>query len=287
MTTITVTVLASWILMGGMPAAQAEARPATEAASPQVTLQELVLRDGSRLYGTVEREDEISVVFRTQSGSVVTFERTAIVSVRNVTGSIVKGEFLRRDPNSSRLIFGPTGRALAKGQAYLGVYEFLMPFVQVGLTDRLSIGGGTPLVFGIEDWERPFWITPKLQLLDTGRVQVAAGVFQGFSVDGESGGIAYGVTTMGSESASWTGGAGLAYSGDGGRSAVVMLGGDRQIARSVKVITENYFWKGGDGIVSVGFRFFGEQLSADVGLTVPIGAEDLIMFPIVNFVYSF
>ncbi|HEV3486635.1 MAG TPA: hypothetical protein VG106_14585, partial [Vicinamibacterales bacterium] len=78
-----------------------------------------------------------------------------------------------------------------------------------------------------------------------------------------------------------------AYSGGGGRAFVMMLGADRQVARNVKVITENYIWKGGNGVVSAGFRFFGEQLSADVGLAVPLGTDDLFVFPVVNFVYSF
>jgi hypothetical protein len=54
---------------------------------------------------------------------------------------------------------------LARGQTYLGVYEFLMPFVQIGVTDRVSIGGGTPLLFGFDDGDRPFWITPKVQIV--------------------------------------------------------------------------------------------------------------------------
>ncbi len=80
---------------------------------------------------------------------------------------------------------------------YLGVYEFFMPFVQVGVTDRFSIGGGTPLVIGFEDFERPFWVTPKLQILDTGKTQVAAGVFHAFDSHSSGGGIAYGVVTRG------------------------------------------------------------------------------------------
>jgi hypothetical protein len=251
---------------------------------------ELVLRDGSRVYGTIQRETQDEVVLQTASGVVVTAKTDQILELKRVKGRVVRGEFQRADPTPTRLFFGPTARQLKRGEAYLGVFQVLMPNLQVGITDRISVGGGTPLLFfgdGDEGWERPFWLTPKVQLLDTGRVQVAAGVFHGLNVDGDGGGIGYGVVTTGSEIASITAGAGVAYSGDGGRSAVVMVGGDRQVSRNVKIITENYFWKGGDGIVSVGFRFFGEQLSADLGVATPIGADDLFLFPVVNFVYSF
>jgi hypothetical protein len=166
------------------------------------------------------------------------------------------------------------------------VYEFLMPFVQVGVTDRFSIGGGTPLVFGFDEGERPFWITPKLQVLDTGRTQVAVGAFHGF-VDGENSGIAYGVVTTGRTDASITAGAGYAYSSAGGHGAVVMIGGERQAGRHVALVTENYIWKGGQGVVTGGVRFFGERLSADVGLAVPLRAGELFALPVVNFMYLF
>lgn len=45
------------------------------------------------------------------------------------------------DPNPTRLFFGPTGRSVKKGEGYVGVYGLFLPFVQVGITDRISIGG--------------------------------------------------------------------------------------------------------------------------------------------------
>ena len=192
------------------------------------------------------------------------------------------------DPNQSRLFFGPTGRSLGRGQVYLGVYEFLMPFVQVGVTDWLSIGGGTPLVFGFEEdgLDRPFWITPKLRVFNGKNTQVSAGLFQGFG-GGAKPGIAYGVVTSGGPRASVTAGAGVAYDGTGERMAIVMVGGDRQIRRNVKFVTENYVWGSGNGLVSAGVRFFGDRLSADLGLVTAIGDGAGFVFPVVNFMYLF
>lgn len=252
----------------------------------RVATYELALRDGSRMYGSVEQETDTDVVFRTTSGALITAPRREILSLRTVDGTVRDGEFMREDPNTTRLFFGPTGRALPKGKAYLGVYEFLLPFVQVGVTDRFSIGGGTPLIFTSEDWHRPFWITPKLEVFRGGSTHVSAGAFLGFG-EGSSAGIAYGVFTHGTPDASLTAGVGMAYASDGGRAPVVMVGGERRIRRNLKVITENYLWKGGNGFVSGGFRLFGEQLSADIALAVPIGTDSLIAFPLVNFVYVF
>jgi hypothetical protein len=253
-----------------------------------LTLDELVLKDGSRLYGTVEHETADEVVFRTQSGLVVTVPRADVVRLHRVEGSIVEGVFRRADPNATRLFFAPTGRALPKGQVYLGVFEFVMPFVQVGITDRLSVGGGTPLIFGLDDdWDRPFWVTPKMQVYNGERAQLSVGTFHVFDTSGEGGGIAYVVGTFGRRDASFTVGLGGTYTGFEGGGGVVMVGGERQVARNIKLLTENYVWKGGDGILSGGIRFFGERLSADVGLAIPIGANGFFAFPVVNFVYIF
>ena len=258
-------------------------------ASDESVTHELRLKDGSRMFGRVTAESAGEVVFETHSGVTVTTSREHIASLRRVEGELRNGEFRPADPNHTRLFFGPTGRALPRGQVYFGVYEFVLPFVQVGVTDRFSIGGGTPLVFFFEEegFDRPFWITPKFQVFSGGRVQASVGVFQGFG-GGTSAGIAYGVVTGGSKTASLTGGLGLAYSADGDRNVIVMAGGDRQVGRHVKLVTENYVWQSGSGIVSGGVRFFGERMSADVALGVPVGeGVGGFAFPVVNFVYVF
>lgn len=277
--------IATLALVANPSAARAGVAPGP--AEQQVTLYELVLRDGSRLYGALERDDPDGVVFKTQAGAIVTVKRADIETLKQITGSLAGGEFMPPDPNTTRLFFGPTGRSLPRGKTYLGVYEFVMPFVQVGVTDRFSIGGGTPLFFGLDSGDRPFWVTPKLQVVKTSSIDVAVGVFQALNAGGDGGGVAYAVSTSGNTSGSFTIGAGMAYGNDGGRAGVLMVGGERQVRRNLKVMTENYVWKGGDGVASAGIRFFGERLSADLALGVPLGGNEFFVFPIVNFVYVF
>lgn len=281
------TALAAFLTLATLPGGAYAGTATPGALEQQVTLYELVLRDGSRMYGTIDREDPEEVVFKTQAGAVVTAQRSEIATLTKVTGTILGGEFMPPDPNATRLFFAPTGRSLSRGQTYLGVYEFIMPFVQVGVTDRFSIGGGTPLFFGLDEGERPFWITPKLQVLHTASTDVAVGVLHAFNAGGDGGGVAYAVTTSGSARGSFTIGGGVAYGTDGGRAGLVMVGGERQVRRNLKVMSENYVWKNGNGVASAGVRFFGQRLSADLALGIPIGADEFIAFPIVNFVYVF
>jgi hypothetical protein len=273
-------------------------------------LMELRLQDGSVFYGTVERETPERVVLRTIAGATVEVDRARIASIEPARGVVVAGEFIPADPNATRLLFSPTARSLEQGQGYLGVYEFVLPFVQVGVTDRFSIGVGTPLIFFGDEDVRPVWLTPKYQFYRSDRVQAAAGLMH-FHVLGDDtkAGLAYAVATIGTHDSAWTVGTGWAYSryyeemydcnipmpggsceptreGQTEGSPVVLIGAEHRLGRRAKVITENYGFDGG-GIVSAGVRFLGDRLSADLGLAVPIGADGFIALPVVNFVWTF
>ena len=272
---------AAVLLLAGPCAAAAQ-----EQKTPLVmTVHELVLNDGSRMYGAIEQESDAEIVFKTTAGATVRAGRAQVVSLRPVFGRMVRGEFRREDPNNTRLLFAPTARSIPQGQVYLGVYQVIVPFVQVGITDQFSFGGGTPLIFEIEDWDRLYWITPKLQVFSNGRTHAAVGLFHGFSGN-DGAGIAYGVMTHEIGQGAVTAGAGMGYTSDGGRAGVVMAGAEAGVRRNMKFITENYVFDGA-AITSGGFRFFGERLSADLAVGVALSDEGSFAFPVVNFVYRF
>lgn len=246
---------------------------------------ELVLNDGSRAYGQIESETDTEVVFKTTSGASLTAPRARIVALRPVVGRMIRGEFRREDPNSTRLVFGPTARSVPRGEAYLGVYQGIVPFVQVGVTDRFSIGGGTPLIFSFSDWDRPYWVSPKLQVYSGNGTHAAVGALHAFAGN-ESVGVAYGVLTKDTPGGAFTLGAGMAYSSNGAQGAVAMVGGEVPARRNMKFITENYAWKG-TLVTSGGVRFFGERLAADLVIAVAYAESTPFAFPVVNFVYRF
>ena len=280
-----VTLMLASLLLTQPSQSQPPAPPAIEVAEAGV-VQELELKDGSVVIGRVESVDAGRFIFRTSSGAEMTIDVATVRSLKAFSGTIVNGEAWRDDPNATRLFFAPTGRSLKKGEAYFGVYEILLPFVQVGVTDRISIGAGTPLIFA--DVERPVWVTPKIKLMETRSTALSAGVMHFFNVEDASVGIAYGVVTQGSTDNAVTVGLGYSYArtdDDDAGSGVLMLGGERRVSRRVKLVTENYVFKGG-GFVSGGVRFFGERLSADIGLVAPL-VDDTFVFPMINIVRKF
>lgn len=249
--------------------------------------QEIVLVDGTRALGQVEGLSEDVIDFRTTAGAVLHVARSQIVTLTVVAGRVVHGEFWPADPNPTRLLFGPTARALKRGDSYLAVYEVSLPFVQVGLTDRISIGAGTLPYLG-EGTSHPFWITPKVQVFAEGKTAVAVGALHFVNVGDQNLGIGYGVVTHGTPESAVTVGFGYGYvtGEDRGGAPMVMVGGEHRVARRLKVITENYVFRRG-GLLSGGVRFLGERMSVDFGLVAPLDVDTFIAFPLVNFVWAF
>ena len=276
------------------PNVVAAADALSQDAAPQIGVtpagvtDELTLRDGTRAYGRVEHSDRGLVTFVTTAGATIEVQAAEIVSVHAVNGRVVAGEFRRVDPNPTRLFFGPTGRSLKQGTGYFGVYEILLPFVQVGLTDRISFGAGTPLIFG-DGSAHPLWITPKAQLYAGESVQASVGVMHFLNVGDGNFGVAYVVGTKGTTDSAVTGGVGYAYDrsyNSTNGAAVVMVGAEHRITRGMKILSENYIFNGG-GILTGGVRWLGERFAADLALVVPTDGVSTVAFPLVNVVYSF
>jgi hypothetical protein len=256
--------------------------------TPAGVTDELTLRDGTRAYGRVEHSDSGLVTFMTTAGAIIEVQAAEVLSVHPVNGRVVAGEFRRADPNPTRLFFGPTGRSLKQGTGYFGVYEIVLPFVQIGVTDRISLGAGTPLIFG-DGGARPFWITPKVQVYASESMQASVGVMHFLNVGDGNFGVAYVVGTRGTTDSAVTGGVGYAYdrsydSTNG--AAVVMVGAEHRMTRGMKILSENYIFNGG-AILTGGVRWLGERFAADLALVVPTDGGTTVAFPLVNVVYSF
>jgi hypothetical protein len=289
------------LLPAVLPLALAFALPRPAAAQVDTvaivadSLYTIRLSDGSVLYGRVTEQTADALTVETQSGATVRLRRDQIVSIARLQGRVVNGEVWGDDPHATRLFFGPTARAIPRGEGYFGVYELFFPFVSYGVTDRFTISGGTPVV--PEAIGQVFYLAPKYEVLRTPTASAAVGVLALFATGQEefgSVGLLYGVGTFGSPDRALTVGATVPFvAADGenevGDQPVFMVGGEARMSRRTKFITENYFMPGeSGGLISGGVRFFGERLSADFGLGAGFGdGDNVCCLPLLNFVYSF
>lgn len=262
---------------------------------PGEALWEVRLTDGTVLVGRVVEATDERVTVETPAGTRTSFRRDQIRDARLAEGRVVEGAYWFEDPNHTRLfLISPTGRSLARGEGYVSAFWVVLPFVAYGITDHLTIAGGTPIIPGTIG--RVVYVAPKLRVFDGDALDVAVGALNFFWLEDRSEGatgIGYGVGTYGTTDRSLTLGAGWAYAVGQGDSWVedrpaILVGGDLRIARTAKLVTENFFVPGESGtLLSGGMRLFGERISVDFGVVGFVSRNELEWLPAGNFVYNF
>lgn len=253
----------------------------------------VVLNDGSELVGTVVSDEPDTVRFRTAGGLRLAMPRSQIRSISTLPGRLEGGKYLRPDPNQTRLLFAPTARPLKSGQGYFAAYEVFFPFLAYGVGYNLTLAGGMSLFPGAS--AQLFYLAPKVTAYSSEKLSLAGGVLylnatSSFE-DFEGAGVVYGVGTYGTSDASGTAGLGWGFFGDDfANNPILMLGGELRVSNSVKLVSENWFPPGSEAYpLSLGVRFFGDRLAADIALIYPAGAdmEGFPFMPWLGFAYNF
>jgi hypothetical protein len=270
---------------------------ASHASSGDSTAQvyKITMKDGSSIVGTITSSTVDTLVVQTGSGIVMALPRRVITGMEKLRGAFVNGEYMRVDPNGARLLFGPTARPLKGGSGYFAAYEIFFTYLSVGVGDFLSLGGGLTLFPGASD--QIFYLAPKIAF--SSKDDMFSGAVGAFYMNVTAGsanglGIFYGAGTYGTPKAGITIGVGYGYSEDEfSDNPMILIGGEVQVSNSVKLLTENWFPVGTDfSILSFGFRFFGDNLAADLGFFYPMWrgngiSEGFPLIPWLGFAYNF
>ncbi len=250
-------------------------------------VQVLTMRGGTSLIGRITAVRGDSVDFVTGIGRV----SVAIADIREIretdAGRMHNGQYWPPNPNATRLFFAPTGQMIKKGEGYFSDYEIFFPGVAYGVTDNLTIGGGVSLFPAGVD-EQLYYVTPKIGRSFGEQLHAAAGLLLVGS-QGETGGIGYGVGTLGDGDRSVTLGLGYGFAGGEVESKpLVMLGGEKRVSRRIAVVSENYILPIEDDnvVYSLGIRFIGEKITTDLALVNVVGSG-IIGVPYVDFVFKF
>ncbi len=257
------------------------------------------MRDGSTFMGRVVSVRGDTAEMTTSMGTV----RFAIADVKRSTivraADIVNGEYWFPNPNTTRLLFAPTGRMIRKGEGYFSDYVLFFPGVAAGITDRITIGGGMSIFPGLSFDEQLFYLTPKVGIIAREKLHVAVGVLAAraglgdddeFDEGGDTFGIPYVVGTFGGPNRSVTAGIGYGYAnGKLADNPALMFGGDIRLSRRFGLVSENYVFPDAfDGaLLSLGARFFGEKMAGDFGLVIPAGGGDSVVIPYLGLIVNF
>ena len=182
--------------------------------------------------------------------------------------------------DGTRLFLMPTARTLPAGTALVGVDQVVMPFFEVGVTDRVTVGAAAPMLALVGG---QYWATARVGVIQRDTVAAAVGVLHFGTFSDQIGGVAYASATVGGADRAVTVTAGRVYSSDGVGPATGMIGGNWRVGRRTRFVTENHIWREG-GVVSAGIRYGGERFSADFGVARPL-FTNYPFVPVLNFMW--
>ena len=119
---------------------------------PLGSLVHVRLTSGDGLRGILVAQARDTVVIELPSAGRIELQRSAItsLSLANRTRIGPEGQLYRRDPNRTRYLYGPSAFSLEAGEGYVSQKELLFTAVAYGVTDNITVLGGTilPAAFG-------------------------------------------------------------------------------------------------------------------------------------------
>lgn len=195
------------------------------------------------------------------------------------------------DPNGGRLFFAPTARVAPSRRGAVTLYELIAPMLTLTMTGDLVLSAGTPLMTDA-DGSRAWIMSGKYNLTTGRRFEAAVAAMTVFG-GSDIWGMFYGVVTIGDDDRSITGGVGYSYFENSmgnqlsiAEGASLFVGGDLRLGPKLKLVSENHLQPGTDTIISLGVRFIGKKISADLGAGLIRPERDPGLFPIINIAYN-
>ncbi len=197
----------------------------------------LSLGEGVRYSGELVDVNEENFVLASEYVERYEVPRNKVIDVQVIFGE----KDLTNNPNATRYFFAPSAIPLRKGKGYYQNAYLLSNSANFGATDNFSFGGGVviPLLF---------YITPKVGFKVRKNLYLGAGAIAATTFIPDipiSGGIPYGLLTVGNEEDNITLGAGYGLIWNNKQFQetnlpIITLNGMKRISNKFQLVSENW-----------------------------------------------
>lgn len=248
---------------------------------------EVTMMNGDVFSGFFIEENEAEIVIQGDSG-LFRLQRSKIKSITEIDPEIA---FSFGNPNPTRYFFSPSAIGIKKNEGYYQNLLLVGNFVNYGISEHFSIGGGFEFI-SLMLGEPIVFITPKISTQVGDKTHVAGGVFLGDGPEIDLFGIGYGSFTYGTNESNVTTSLGYGFAdGTFSKNPVVGISGMHRVTNTIALIGENYLLPDDRDIFYIGnygVRFIGRKNAFDLGFII---VEELVSFipalPFVGYVRQF
>jgi hypothetical protein len=209
----------------------------TDSTSTEIWI--VKLESGVQLEAEIIAETEEELTLRIEGGEVSI--KKSVIKTKKLSN--YEGGFSYGNTNETRYFFAPSAMQIEKGSGYYQNVYLTFNFLNYGLSDNISIGGGTSLTSLLTG--NPVWfLTPKIGKSINDKFHICGGLlFAGTPVGNAS--LLYGVATIGDEdlNLSFGFGRGLVNRSFSDNS-VFNVSSNMRLSNSIFLLSENYFSRG-------------------------------------------
>ena len=236
------------------------------------------MNNGDEYKGQILNKNNKTILLKTVNG-----ELNLIASnVRSIEIYDYDGKFEFPNSHDTRYFFGPSGIPIKKEKGYYQNVLVVANFVNYGIANNISIGGGLEFFSTVVRGEPIWFLTPKVGFDISENVHAGGGFIM---IGGTYGGpitLGYGVFTLGHAETNLSVGAGYGFDSD---YPAIMIAGTHRISNSIAFLTENY-WVETSSFGIHGIRILSKTNSFDIGMVI-IPGEYGTKLPYVGYAKAF
>ena len=225
----------------------------------------VTMNNGEEFMGQVIQKNDDFLVLNSANGEL----KLKVLQISKIEDYSYEGLFLFPSSHQTRYFFGPSAIPLKKETGYYHNVYVVGNFINYGLSDNFSIGGGFEFISLMLGYPI-YFLTPKVGFKVDEKVHVGGGVIVAGVVGEGNVFLAYGVSTFGTSESNVSIGFGYGKAGDVPGQAL-MFSGTQRVSNSMALLTENYIFNDSGtryyhGIH--GFRILSKDNSFDFGFIV-------------------
>ncbi|MCK5782287.1 MAG: hypothetical protein KAH10_06830 [Flavobacteriales bacterium] len=223
--------------------------------------------DGDKYVGQIIRRDSTSILLKTSNADMI----IPTSSIKNIKRYDYFGKYKFPNLHDTRYFFAPSAIPIKKGSGYYQNIEVVLNFVNYGVTNYFSIGGGFEFITLFSGEVPIIFLTPKVGFKISEKFHAGAGVLFGTKFANGSMGLPYLITTFGSSESNISIGGGVSISGETFGLPVILFSGTARVSNYIALLTENYILVDNDNPYYIGIqgiRVISKENAFDIGLMV-------------------
>lgn len=252
---------------------------ALEKAAATDEVVQIILNDNSTVTGKILEVDSNTVKISSENG-IFLLRLIKIQEVKIINTDDFSSNWYA-NPARNKLFITPSGRMLEPGSGYYQNTYIIFSTLSYGISEHFTVSGSISMIPSLGIRNQFFSLGVKVGSNISKNISIS-GTASYYSIIDYSFGSIYTAGTYSKGRGDLTAGLGMSFTREGNSSPILILGGQLRVSEGFAVISENVIFSDnfeqGLAIGSLGGRFIGKKIAADLGFFTGSGLDAFVPF---------